>query len=116
MGGRDEGGWNVLSSVLGKLDNPVSFTSLIRRGGKNSPVAISTWSTLALMMWCYRRGRGRVRRAEHLTSTWLTWDLCLEDTREDRLHFLRAHLFSAPYLTVSPIPVKKAGEACSITG
>lgn len=73
MGGRDERGWNVLSSVLGKLDNPVSVTSLIRRGGKNSPVAISTWSTLALIMCCYRRGRGRVRRAEHLTSTRLTW-------------------------------------------
>lgn len=57
-----------------------------------------------------------MRRAEHLTSTRLTWDLCLEDAREDWPHFLRAHLFPAPYLTVSPIAVKKAGQACSITG
>lgn len=57
-----------------------------------------------------------MRRAEHLTSTCLTWDLCLEDTREDWLYFLRVHLFSAPYLTVSAIYVKKVSQACSITG
>lgn len=68
MEGREEGGWDVCSSVLGELDDPVSITSLIRQVRKepcdNQCLVSSGPDDVRL-----KEREGQVRRAEHLIST-----------------------------------------------